>query len=126
MLLFKPEHVQPILDGIKTQTRRDWKTKRVNVGSVQKAKTQMLSKVFFAKLHIKRVWQEHLLDISEEDAKAEGGYTRETYIAKFHEINPKCTEQNPMLWCLDFEKIGDPRLPGHIDYYLTKIVVVHK
>ena len=36
MLLFKAEHVQFILDGRKTQTRRTWAKCRVKVGSVHK------------------------------------------------------------------------------------------
>jgi len=50
MMLFRPEHVKPILNGTKTQTRRTWKRPHVRVGGVYKAKTQMLSKRYFARL----------------------------------------------------------------------------
>lgn len=36
MLLFKREHIEPILSGQKSQTRRLWKKQRVKVGSIQK------------------------------------------------------------------------------------------
>jgi len=92
MLLFKPEHVGSIKNGVKTQTRRAWKKPRCKVGSIQRAKTVMLSKDYFAKLRILRVWEESLMSvlyISEKDAMAEGGYTPQSYYEKFYEINPK-------------------------------------
>lgn len=87
MLLFKPEHVQPILLGQKTETRRIWKSQRVKIGSTQLAKTQMLSKDYFAKLTIVAVWQEKLGEITDDGAKREGYPNRELYLAKFAEIN---------------------------------------
>jgi len=87
MLLFKPEHVEPILAGTKTQTRRIWKRKHANVGAVHLAKTKMLSKEYFAKLEILDVYQEDLLDISDEDAKAEGYLSRDEYLVAFCRIN---------------------------------------
>lgn len=88
MLLFKPEHVIPIDSGTKTETRRFWKKQRVTVGSIQKAKTEMLSKDYFALLKINEVYRQPLTEISEESAQREGGYTKEEYIVKFFEINP--------------------------------------
>jgi hypothetical protein len=73
--------------GTKTQTRRIWKKKRANVGSIHLAKTQMLSKDFFAKLEILDVCQEHILNISEDDAMAEGYPTKHAYLAAFCRIN---------------------------------------
>jgi hypothetical protein len=72
MILFKEEHVAPILAGTKTQTRRIWKKPRAKIGAIHLAKTKMISKEFFAKLEILEVYQERLLSISDEDAKAEG------------------------------------------------------
>lgn len=89
MILFKPEHVELILTGAKTQTRRIWKKPRCKVGSVHKAKTKMLSKEFFAELYIVGTRKEHLLDISEMDAALEGNYTIDGYLEKWDEINPK-------------------------------------
>ena len=114
MLLFKPEHVKAIDSGLKTQTRRTWKKPRVTVGSRQKAKTQMLSKNYFAVLRIKNVYQEKLRSISEEDAYAEGGYTRQSYIDKFYEINSKLDREEfafLWLWVVVFEKVESGNLP---------------
>lgn len=49
----------------------------------------MLSKDYFALLEILDVHREVFQCITEEDAQKEGGYTRESYIKKFFEINPK-------------------------------------
>jgi hypothetical protein len=108
MLLFKPEHVEPILKGLKTQTRRIWKKPRVLVGSTQKAKTVMLSKEYFALLKITGLHHEVFQCLTEEDAKAEGGYTKESYLKKFWEINPKVFKYTDggkipfNVWVVDF------------------------
>jgi hypothetical protein len=109
MLLFKPEHQESIRNGVKTQTRRIWKRSRCKIGSIHKAKTVMLSKEYFAKLKILDCHREEFHCITEEDAKAEGGYTRAAYIEKFFEINPKidkitCHGQVPFnVWVVEFE-----------------------
>ncbi len=87
MLLFKTYHVEPILSGKKTQTRRAWKNPRAKVGSVHLAKTEMLAGTHFAKVKILRVWKERLGDISPEDAQAEGGYTQRQFAEIFEAIN---------------------------------------
>lgn len=111
MILFKPEHIKPILDGQKTQTRRIWKKARVKKGSVHKAKTKLFSKDYFALLKIKDVWKEEFHCLTDEDARKEGGYTREAYIRKFFEINPKLWELTDHgslpfnVWVVEFEVI---------------------
>ncbi len=87
MILFRQEHVGPILQGTKTQTRRTWAKPRARVGTVHLAKTRMLSTEFFARLEILAVYQERLGDISEEDAIAEGYPSREAYLQAFARIN---------------------------------------
>ena len=89
MILFKPEHIGPILAGRKTETRRIWSRWRANVRSKHLAKTKLLSKEYFARLYIVDRREERLGDISEEDANAEGYSSREEYLAKFAEINAK-------------------------------------
>lgn len=86
MLLFKPEHVPLILGGTKTQTRRLGK-RRWNIGAIHKAKTQMLSKEYFALLEILDVYQERLFDISDKDAIEEGYQGRIDYLRAFARIN---------------------------------------
>jgi len=105
MLLFKPEHKDLILKGIKTQTRRIWKRQRCNPGSIHKAKTVMLSKEYFADLFIIDVHKERLLNISDKDAWAEGGYSREEFLRKWDEINPKYPSiSNPEVFVVTFNQ----------------------
>ena len=87
MILFRQEHVEPILAGTKTQTRRAWEKPRARVGTVHLAKTRMLSTEYFARLEILAVYQERLGDISEEDARAEGYPSRAEYLQAFARIN---------------------------------------
>jgi hypothetical protein len=72
MLLFKKDLVPLIIEKRKCQTRRVWKRRRIRPGSMQKAKTQMLSSDWFAVLPITRVWRQRLGNITEHEANAEG------------------------------------------------------
>jgi hypothetical protein len=105
MLLFKPEHVEPILTSKKTQTRRIWKKPRAKVGSVHLAKTKMLSKEYFAQLKIQDVRQERLGDITEADAQAEGGYTVDTFRQVWVSINGSW-EPDTMVYVVTFERLS--------------------
>lgn len=69
MILFKQEHVGPILDKRKTQTRRTGK-RRWKVGAIRQAKTGYRKDSEFAKLRILAIRQEELGMISEADAIA--------------------------------------------------------
>lgn len=89
MILFKEEHVEKILSGKKTETRRLWSKPHANVGSLHKAKTKMLSKEYFALLRIVDVYQERLGDITEEGVKAEGYSSLEEYKSVLEKINKK-------------------------------------
>jgi hypothetical protein len=59
---------------------------RVKVGSVQLAKTQMISKAYFARLKVLAVYQERLGDMTEQDSYDEGGYTLDGYKETFQRI----------------------------------------
>lgn len=104
MLLFKPCHVVAILNGQKTQTRRIWKKVRCKVGAIHLAKTQMLVKKYFAKLRIKKVWEERLGNLSKEDATKEGGYTPEEYVNVWKEINGDY-DPDIIVWVVEFEVV---------------------
>jgi hypothetical protein len=103
MLLFRSEHVTPILMGVKTQTRRIWKRCRVKTGHIYQAKTGYRSGTF-AFLRIKRVWKERLLDISDADARAEGYVSREAFLKAFMRIN-RLSEipEGQVVWAIEFE-----------------------
>lgn len=112
MLLFKPEHVQPIITGRKTQTRRDWKRRRAVPGAIHWAQTGY-GKVDtrFARLEILRVWQEPLVEIGLHDALAEGYDSVAEYLNAFLRIN-RITEVDYLndwwtnrrqVWCVEFK-----------------------
>jgi hypothetical protein len=107
-MLFKVEHVELILKGKKTQTRRLWKKPMAKVKGIYKVKTQMLSKGYFALIEVTKIRQEKLLDISEKDAKAEGFPSKKKFLQKFEEINHgKAPEwgYNPMVTVIEFRVI---------------------
>lgn len=104
MFLMRPEHIQMSLTGNpcwKTETRRLWKKRRAKPNSIH----QLREKLFGpskGKVHVLLVWREHLLDITEGGAKREGGYTRESFLKRWFEINPK-SPANPMLFVVRYE-----------------------
>ncbi len=104
MFLFKQEHVEPILNGTKTQTRRLHKRRRAIPGSLHWAQRGMRADTRFARLKITRVWQERLYTISTADALAEGYASRDEYWDVFERINKgKQHAANPAVWCYEFE-----------------------
>ena len=95
MILFKPYHVHPIVvideDPMirKTQTRRVWKKQRAKIGSRHQCKTRMFTVKddYFALVEILDVYEQPLGDMTEEDARAEGGYTLAEYARIWEIIN---------------------------------------
>lgn len=105
MILFQPEHVQPIIDGIKIKTRRPGK-KRWRVESVHKAKTEMISRDYFALLRILTLHQEPLGAMTEKDAQEEGGYTLEGYKKEWEDIHGPCSwDTELVVWVVQFERV---------------------
>lgn len=101
MILFKPEHVEPILNGTKTQTRRLGK-KRWNVGAVHQARTRMLDAAScFASLRILAVEQEPLGWVDDYGAKLEGYESRDHYLAAWNRINGDTKLDTPV-WVVEF------------------------
>lgn len=108
MLLFKPEHINPILAGTKTQTRRVWKRCRVKPGTIYGARTSY-NAVPFALLRVRRVWQERLLDITDDDARAEGYVSREAFLEVFRRINRLPEIPSDLtVWAIEFEVVNYP------------------
>ncbi len=81
MLLFRPEHVAPILEGRKVQTRRTHLRGRA-VGQVHVAKTKYQGRAF-ARLRITGIRYERLGDIDLYDVHREGYQTIEEYRGDF-------------------------------------------
>jgi len=104
MILFKPEHVQMILEGKKTQTRRTG-DKRWNVGAIHQARTNMPwmdDSGYFADIRILDVRRECVGDISSEDVSAEGYETHEEFKKIWRWING---DWDPFeeVWVVEFE-----------------------
>ena len=97
MIPFRAEHVDLILSGAKTQTRRIWKKPRAKVGSIHLAKIKMLSTDYFARLKIIAVYREILGEISDGDAQAEGYADKGDYLEAFFRIN-RIAPADQLLW----------------------------
>ncbi|MFA7121210.1 MAG: ASCH domain-containing protein [Bacilli bacterium] len=110
MLLFKTYHIDAILSGVKTQTRRAWKRPRVRVGAVHQAKTNYYRAGCFGWIRITGLRRERLGAISEADARAEGDYSIEEYRRVWEEINGAWTPDLEV-WVVDFEIVEQNRNP---------------
>ena len=108
-MLFKKQHMEMVLSGRKTQTRRAWKKPMVKVGGIYKCKLQMLSKEYFAKIKVLKLWKEYIYDCSEEDAIKEGYGCKAEFMKVFEEINPKFLKEtiknkcSPKIWVIEFK-----------------------
>lgn len=115
MILFKPEHVKPILRREKTQTRR-LGNKRWNVGAVHQCKLNFMKGEPFARVRILGVRKERLGSITPAGARAEGYASAHEYLMAFHKINRVPLEaatrvkvENAMVWAVDFELVEEDR-----------------
>lgn len=112
MLLFKPEHIEAIRAGTKTVTRRDWADgyPRPNVGSTRGATTEMFQtrEEIDCWLRILDVYEEPLSEMTNEDARKEGGYGMADFREAWRDING---EWNPELVVdvVVFEYVGRER-----------------
>lgn len=106
-MLFKPEHVEPILSGRKTQTRRLWPHGRRAVpGSLHWAATKLYDPTArFARLRIESVEQEPLGWVTPLDARAEGYDGVEEFLAVFDRINGN-TPRQTLVWVVSFEVVA--------------------
>ncbi len=103
-MIFCEEHIEKILNGEKTQTRR------VHRGKYQKGRSYSIQKCRTCKgiegygIVMDKIWEEKAkeflinvqgskypseIHISKEDAWAEGGYTPARFERVFRELNPK-------------------------------------
>lgn len=83
-----------------------WMRPRVREGSVQLAKTRMISPDFFAEIQIDKVYLQRLGDMTEEDAQKEGGYTLDEYKRVWNEIYLKSPwDDNKEVWVVEFHVV---------------------
>jgi hypothetical protein len=101
-MLFKPEHVEPILSGRMVQIRKLWDKPMAKVGSIHKAKTALFSKDYFASIIITGLRREKLEAITIEDAMREGYDDLSSYKEAWKNING-CWEPNCVVYVVSFE-----------------------
>jgi len=128
-MLFKPEHKDMILKGTKTATRRAWKKPMVKVGGIYKAKLQMLSKDYFAKIKVTKIFEQSLVDMTYEDSKKEGYENFDDFIAIWKKINGEDSwNGDNVVTVIEFEVVESvqdkcvncgERRDKHIDYFNT-------
>ena len=112
MLLFKPYHVFPLVasalpiegwpEGMrpKTHTRRIWKRPRAKIGSTHQCKLNFYDP-HFARVDIRDVYEQPLGEMTEEDAKAEGGYTLAEYARIWQIINGEPLNPLEEVWVVE-------------------------
>lgn len=101
-MLFKQEHIPMILNGRKTQTRRNWKRQMVKVDGIYKVKTQMLSKEYYCKIKVTKVWKQKL---GKMRASIYEGYdTLQEYIDIWTKINGSWNPEMEV-YVIDFEVV---------------------
>lgn len=113
LLMFSETHLEQVLSGEKTQTRRLWDNARVSVGKSYRAVRQDVQGAMFtsredapAYVLITDVYAELLGSISAEDANAEGGYTVEEFKEKWRDINGEWTPGTEV-YVVEFEGYAD-------------------
>ena len=83
-----------ILNGTKTATRRNWKKPMVKIGGIYKCKLQMLSKEYFAKIRVTKLFKQKLGEMNDEDCQKEGYDNFASFMRIWIEINK---EWNPKM-----------------------------
>jgi len=76
-MIFRREHLDLVLAGVKTATRRRHKRPR-KAGKVYTIKSSWVDYTVH-RIQIDRVYEQRLEDMTEEDAEKEGGYTLEEF-----------------------------------------------
>lgn len=104
-MLFKPEHKDMILKGTKTATRRAWKKPMVKVGNIYKAKLKMISKKYFTRIKVTKLFKQKLRDMNIRDFHKEGYKTFWGFKKVWIKINKSW---NPYLevYVIEFEVVG--------------------
>jgi hypothetical protein len=105
VILFRPEHVEPILSVRKTQTRRAG-NKRWNVGSIHQCKTTLFSPdPPFARVRIFDVRRQKLGEMSREEVLAEGYRTWPEYMKALGRIHEREFGTDDEVWVVTFEVV---------------------
>ena len=111
MFLFQKNHVKQIMLGTKTQTRRNHKRWRANVGAIHQVRTELFGKPH-CHIRILSRWEERLGDISHASARAEGGYTPAGYISGLIRMHKGALDINSVLKVYEFELVAKSPTPN--------------
>lgn len=103
MILFKPHHVPMILEGRKTETRRNGK-RRWNVGAIHQAKTDYSAGSMFARLKIESVRRQFLGWITAAGARREGYPSVAVFRAAWEKIHGDWDPTN-IVWVVRFHLV---------------------
>lgn len=110
-MLFKKEHKEMILKGTKTATRRCWKKPMVKVGGIYKCKEKMLSKDYFAKIIVTKLFKQRIGEMTLKDVKKEGyssGIEFAEVFAKINKINKNNRlHGNKKVYVIEFELVKE-------------------
>lgn len=111
-MLFKPYHVYPVVTDEetyqKTESRRIWTKPRVTIGSIQPAMTKMLVKSSrFAEIEILELYEQALEEMTEDNARREGGYTLEMFKFLWQRINKVPFNPKTVVWVIVFRRVTE-------------------
>lgn len=107
-MLFKNHHVKMIENGTKTVTRRQWKTPHAVEGRIHPVQVKMYQpKSECPKIKILKVYTQPLGEMTEEDARKEGGYTLEQFKEIWLKINRVPLDPDEVVHVVEFEYIGE-------------------
>lgn len=114
-MLFKPFHLEPVIQGRKIQTRRLWTRPQVKVGGLYPVQTRFCQpwKECEGGLRVLEIWHEPypLTQISERDAFEEGGYSQKDYLELLARINSKNKFEGTYVTAIRFEFVPKKQLP---------------
>ena len=105
-MLFRPKHKHMILIGKKTATRRVWKRPMVKIGGIYKCKTKMLSKDYFAKIKVIKLFKQKLVDMYGDDFSKEGYMSYNEFKEVWEEINGKWNDKQEV-YVIEFALLAD-------------------
>ena len=112
-MLYAPKHIDDIENHIKTETRRLWSRWHVKVGGIyacQRKRCQPNAECD-AWIRVTGRYTQFLGEMTEENAKAEGGYTLEQFKKIWPKYSGKEWDDNELVYVIEFEYVGknDPR-----------------
>lgn len=115
-LLFKEYHMQLILKGTKTATRRKHVNRRRPGRVIRLKKSYTL--YWDVWIVITKAYRQKLGDMTEEDAQKEGGYTLEEFKKVWESINGKWDPEEEV-WVYEFHVVPQPPPLKKLNGFIT-------